>query len=142
MKRILILILAGCAFLGASDSFADRKPPKGKPAPGVNRKVPPPPGLHHNKRAPAKPHKAPPPKHHHKKSSSSSFWGGVVGGVIGSALFGPPAPPQPIGHYEIRNQQVWVEGAWVYMTDAFGVQQRVWQPGHYEVRPVEVWVTP
>ncbi len=161
MKEIMLLILALTMAFFTGDAFAAKKPHPPKAPNSVKKKVPPPPGLklkkgtgkadirgpnHHAK------HPAPPShhdkhhhdKHHHdKKSSSSSFWGGFVGGVIGSALFGshePPPPPPPAGHYEVRNQQVWVEGAWVYMTDAFGVRQRVWQPGHYETQPVQVWV--
>ncbi|MBQ9431238.1 MAG: hypothetical protein IJU44_06765, partial [Kiritimatiellae bacterium] len=50
------------------------------------------------------------------------------------------APAQPVGHYEDRVQQVWVEGCWVNSVDAYGRACRAWQPGHYENRTVRVWV--
>jgi hypothetical protein len=66
--------------------------------------------------------------------------------------------PRPSGHYEIRQEEVWVPGTyekqWVppvvkevwngrcYVTQEVqpGHFERVWVPGHYEQRQTKVWV--
>ena len=57
-----------------------------------------------------------------------------------------PAPvvvqQQPVGHYETRMQNVWVEGRYVDQTTPQGAVVRTWQPGHYEQQQTQVWVTP
>ena len=56
-----------------------------------------------------------------------------------------PAPvvvQQPVGHYENRVQNVWVEGRYVDQTTPQGAVVRTWQPGHYEQQQTQVWVTP
>ena len=56
-----------------------------------------------------------------------------------------PAPvvvQQPVGHYETRVQNVWVEGRYVDQTTPQGATVRTWQPGHYEQQQTQVWVSP
>lgn len=59
-----------------------------------------------------------------------------------------PAPvvvvPAPVavqsGYWADRDENVWVEGEWVEVTDAWGRRVRTQQPGHWEVRRTRVWV--
>ena len=56
-----------------------------------------------------------------------------------------PAPvvvQQPVGHYETRVQNVWVEGRYIDQVTPQGATVRTWQPGHYEQQQTQVWVTP
>lgn len=52
--------------------------------------------------------------------------------------------PAPVvvqsGYWADRDENVWVEGEWVEMTDAWGRRIRTQQPGHWEVRRTRVWV--
>jgi len=47
--------------------------------------------------------------------------------------------PEPCGHYEYREQRVWVPGRWIY-TGHGRCRRRVWQSGYYRTELVRVWV--
>jgi hypothetical protein len=44
------------------------------------------------------------------------------------------------GYWTEREQNVWIEGYWVEVTDAWGRRVKTWQPGHWEVRRNREWV--
>ena len=46
---------------------------------------------------------------------------------------------EPAGHYEYREQQVWIPGRWVYMGHG-RCQRRLWEPGYYRTETIRVWV--
>ena len=46
----------------------------------------------------------------------------------------------PSGHYEYREQQVWVPGRWDYVETGCNTFRRVWTPGCYRTETVRVWV--
>ncbi|MFH0953747.1 MAG: hypothetical protein V1873_05415 [Verrucomicrobiota bacterium] len=43
------------------------------------------------------------------------------------------------GHYEYREERIWVPARWVIMESRCGYE-RVWQPGYYQVETIRVWV--
>lgn len=47
---------------------------------------------------------------------------------------------QPSGHYEIRQEQQWVEGVWKYEQVGCNTYRKVWCPGYYRSVEVKVWV--
>ena len=49
-------------------------------------------------------------------------------------------PPRPSGRYEVREEQVWVPGRWVYERTECGQTRRVWQEGYYRTVRTRVWV--
>jgi hypothetical protein len=48
---------------------------------------------------------------------------------------------QPVvtGHYEYRQQQIWVPGCWTYVQTPCGYEQ-MWRPGCYRMQTITVWV--
>lgn len=47
--------------------------------------------------------------------------------------------PVDMGHYEYRDQRVWIPGRWVLIEGPCGYE-RLWKPGYYQVSQVRVWV--
>ena len=93
--------------------------------------------------------------HHHHRGTGFAIGAGILGaGLLASTIYDAthprpyvaPAPvvvqQQPVGHYETRVQNVWVEGRYVDQTTPQGAVVRTWQPGHYEQQQTQVWVTP
>ena len=107
--------------------------------------------------------------HHHHGSTAIGVGAGILGaGILAATIYDAthprpvvvapapvvtPAPVvvqqpvvvqptvvQPVGHYETRVQNVWVEGRYVDQVGANGVMVRVWQPGHYEQQTTQVYV--
>ena len=101
--------------------------------------------------------------HHHHRGTGFAIGAGILGaGLLASTIYdathprpyvapapvvvAPAAPvvvqQQPVGHYETRVQNVWVEGRYVDQVTPQGTVVRTWQPGHYEQRQTQVWVSP
>ena len=115
-------------------------------------------------------HGPPPRHHHHHHGATAIGVGaGILGaGILASTIYDAthprpvvvapapvvtPAPVvvqqpvvvqptvvQPVGHYETRVQNVWVEGRYIDQPGANGVLVRTWQPGHYEQQTTQVYV--
>ena len=110
--------------------------------------------------------------HHHRGTGFAIGAGILGAGLLASTIYDAthPAPPpvvvapqpvvvapqpqvvvqqpqvvvqqQPVGHYETRVQNVWVEGRYIDQVTPQGATVRTWQPGHYEQQQTQVWVTP
>ena len=64
--------------------------------------------------------------------------------VVRQPMYCPPPVivEQPVvtGHYEWREQQVWMPGRWVTFEGCGGQLRQEWQPGYYRTERVQVWV--
>ncbi|MFT5122450.1 MAG: hypothetical protein ACI9TH_004866 [Kiritimatiellia bacterium] len=78
-------------------------------------------------------------------------FGGLLGGaVLTHAAYqshGHHAAPshgsshrESSGHFEYREERVWVPGHYDYERDACGHKVRVFHPGHYKSETVKVWI--
>ena len=48
--------------------------------------------------------------------------------------------PIPAGHYEYREERIWVPGSWEYVETRCGNVERVWREGFYRTEMIKVWV--
>jgi hypothetical protein len=48
--------------------------------------------------------------------------------------------PVVMGHYEYREQRIWVPGSWEYIETRRGCVERVWHEGFFRSEMIKVWV--